>query len=514
MAYYIDGRPYRIRRRFLASGIASGEWSLADNAILYDDFLTAEAAPLTTPRDCEPGPGTLTIIDTGNNADIVGGEQVWSGLAGVGDPAYYGAVTQATRVPGLSIFINVKSSGNSRSYFGLNTVYTNSPTNTSFYEADTTISSRDSDIVALGSLLTSGAYHSRLIVMRSAGSFFILNGRLLWVGNNSTTNDDVAIFAASSAISSLSSKIFAAVNLATTYNPIWGPDFSKVTDTKTNPASTTTFDVDADCHVNYTFTPENTKYAYIHGRYTDPTHFGWRVECGTDGTAYVKYRSGGGLQTLYTGVGVFPDGVAAQVDVVVEGVTLRLYVDNVLKTTETLVYNLTTTGGYVVHILASNDIVLSTHPYPSLGIATDRVIAPQQSDTFTHTNNFLAFFRNVTLPAATDGAISFRRVDADNRLWLKIFDDGSAVLYEEIATVNNARFTAGPGSISDGDDVALLVNDGSAELFAAGTSIGSTSGITTILTGTAGFFKTWSDGMAADSIELFPDYPPLPAALK
>lgn len=38
--------------------------------LLRDDFTTNASAPLTSPRTCEPGPGTLTITDSGNKLTI------------------------------------------------------------------------------------------------------------------------------------------------------------------------------------------------------------------------------------------------------------------------------------------------------------------------------------------------------------------------------------------------------------------------------------------------------------
>jgi hypothetical protein len=44
--------------------------------LLQDDFTTTESAPLTSPRTCEPGPGTLVLTDTAGGADasISGGK--------------------------------------------------------------------------------------------------------------------------------------------------------------------------------------------------------------------------------------------------------------------------------------------------------------------------------------------------------------------------------------------------------------------------------------------------------
>lgn len=50
--------------------------------LLYDDFTTPEAAPLTSPRTCEPGPGTLVISDSYSALSISGGSIVSVGVAG------------------------------------------------------------------------------------------------------------------------------------------------------------------------------------------------------------------------------------------------------------------------------------------------------------------------------------------------------------------------------------------------------------------------------------------------
>lgn len=42
--------------------------------LLRDEFLTTEAAPLVSPRTAEPGPGTLTLVQTDGEFSIVGGK--------------------------------------------------------------------------------------------------------------------------------------------------------------------------------------------------------------------------------------------------------------------------------------------------------------------------------------------------------------------------------------------------------------------------------------------------------
>jgi hypothetical protein len=158
---------------------------------------------------------------------------------------------------------------------------------------------------------------------------------------------------------------------------VWDADFSTVTGSENTPATGTTFDSAADCHCRSTFTCEDTKSVYINLRYTDDNNRMYFV-VGNNRQPLIRNVVGGSTQTAYVGAAL-TDGVSYQFDVVLEGQNYSLFKDNVLLSSGTFSTsgNETTTGGKVTHNLATNDIELSTHPYPSLGIATDRVICPQ-----------------------------------------------------------------------------------------------------------------------------------------
>lgn len=75
--------------------------------LLFDTFTTDDAAPVASPRTCEPGPGTLTITDTGNKVSISGGSVVISGAtSGLSDPRIKG--TDDFRVPGKVLYARIK----------------------------------------------------------------------------------------------------------------------------------------------------------------------------------------------------------------------------------------------------------------------------------------------------------------------------------------------------------------------------------------------------------------------
>jgi len=74
---------------------------------LRDLFTTAHAAPLVSPRTCEPGPGTLTLTDTGNKMTTSASSLVVTGaVSAYTDPRITGA-TQL-RTPGRVFYFRNK----------------------------------------------------------------------------------------------------------------------------------------------------------------------------------------------------------------------------------------------------------------------------------------------------------------------------------------------------------------------------------------------------------------------
>ena len=395
----------RGRKLLLLNAARGGNW-LANNAILYDEFLTPDAAPLTSPRTCEPGPGTMVVTQPSNQVSISGGKLVWSAVA-----EYSGVASNvaASNVVGMAIFAELDSfTSGVTMQLGTN----NDATPTASLSGPH-IHLRDGTIFRVangeGGFVEVGGTYSypmkSLVVFRSlgVGSFDIMNGTLAWVFDSRDTDVYPSLVSHNSVCSWENLWVG---NLATTYNTAWGADFSTVTDTKTNPATTTTYDCAADCHLRVTHTCENTKFVQAAIRYTNDTNY-VRLEIDASRVPTLKKNVAGTPATLWTGAAL-TDAVEYQFDIVAEGSSVKVNQDNVLKTTQTVTDHQTVTGGKVWHDLASNDIVLSTHPYPSLGIATDRVIAPQAAGTATHEADCLAYMRGITLPSSGSLQYEFR----------------------------------------------------------------------------------------------------------
>ncbi len=92
--------------------LMGGGWS--PSYLINDEFTIEDAAPIASPRTCEPGPGTLTVIDTTDKASITGGKLVFSGKADWGDPKLHGS-SQTVSV-GLAVFFRIFSDVSAANY--------------------------------------------------------------------------------------------------------------------------------------------------------------------------------------------------------------------------------------------------------------------------------------------------------------------------------------------------------------------------------------------------------------
>ena len=284
----------------------------------------------------------------------------------------------------------------------------------------------------------------------------------------------------------------------------WAADFSTITDSKTNPASDSDFDCEADFHFNCTYTEEVDKTVSFSFRRTNDDNRLYILKFGVDNNVYLAQQNDGSGTTIGS-YSAAADTTPIQWDLVVEGSVVKLYENNVLKVSGTTDINLTTADGtYISHNLASNDISLTTHPYPALGIATDRVIAPQNNGTYTHTDDFLAAIREIHVSAAGTDWWDFRIIDGSNYIRILVTDAGALNVWEYWASGPSFHITAGNGTVSENDDVVFICDGASASIFVNGTQAGSTVTLNAVTSGTAGKAEQLQDTTGANSIELWP----------
>jgi hypothetical protein len=210
--------------------------------------------------------------------------------------------------------------------------------------------------------------------------------------------------------------------------------------------------------------------------------------------------------TLLNVAGVLAAGSTVTMNVLLsDDGNLYLFADKVLKGSVAIPSNWTeVTKVTPYHPGAGEDQAnLIVNPYPARGLADARVVCPQDDDTFIHSDDFIAITGEIGLPSSGSAQTSYRRADADNRLYDRFSSDGSLAFYEEIGGVDGAEVSGGPGTLSGGEDVMSAVESGNVEMFVDGTSLGSSASITDILTGTSGGTLYWPNNITAAAIELW-----------
>lgn len=149
---------------------------------LFDDeFLANASAPLASPRTAEPGPGTLTITDTGNKATISGGKIRWPSAAGDFDPKF-AVTTSQTRAAGLAFITPsvVAAGGNYIMGFFSALALGNSPRRGVIQLTTVGISIVDSGgnaiLIVDATAPTVGTAYDVAVVLRGTGAFYFIRG--------------------------------------------------------------------------------------------------------------------------------------------------------------------------------------------------------------------------------------------------------------------------------------------------------------------------------------------------
>lgn len=161
-----------------------GAWS--PTFTLQDEFTTAEANPLTSPRTCEPGPGALVISDEENLLNIVGGVLVPSGptTGTTATPQVYENTAYA-RAAGRAVIMSRKGVSNTTwSYHGW--AFSAPPiaahTAAIYYHSGGSAGVKG-DSVTTGQLISTSAFEPVGVILRTAGQFYIKSGVIEWVDN-------------------------------------------------------------------------------------------------------------------------------------------------------------------------------------------------------------------------------------------------------------------------------------------------------------------------------------------
>jgi hypothetical protein len=181
--------------------------------IFFDQFTTAESAPITSPRQAEPGPGEWVVTDTNDRVDIIaasGGRLRMSGVVAWNDPALWtfdslasadvGAIFAVIRVHGWSgrhaLFVADSQAPSNPQNVSAGAILSNTHLHAPrVYESDGTTRAN----VGLANTHMRAIDYGVCVIPRDGGGFWTMisggaygtfpNARRVWIGSRDAWND-------------------------------------------------------------------------------------------------------------------------------------------------------------------------------------------------------------------------------------------------------------------------------------------------------------------------------------
>jgi parallel beta-helix repeat protein len=299
------------------------------------------------------------------------------------------------------------------------------------------------------------------------------------------------------------------VALEMIFDNLFDVDFGRITTYLEAPAYQAAFTHPADCQLRFEFTKRGGQSVFFDFRRDTESD---RIQVSASSTGYLQINKYvGGVRTqLENQAGVFPDNVFYEVDIVAEGTVFKVFVNGVLKATETVldVLLLENTGGFVDHNVDPNDLVVFGGPSPALGggviNATARVVRPQNLDAGTHDQDCFVAVRDVKLPTVAADVIQLRIAGA-NELNLEIRPTGAVALLQDTTSLA----VTPDGSLTNGKSVVVTlkgVGTGAvAKIFIESDELATYTApsAATMLAGT-GYKFLIDNGFTCGSVEFWP----------
>jgi type IV pilus assembly protein PilA len=338
--------------------------------LLRDDFLTNAAAPIVLNRIAEPGPGNITIVDSGNIWSIANGKIVFgNGISTWGTNYVRGPAM--TRTLGLSVFGTFDSGNNNRfSYVGWHsTPVINQP-------AVSGVLGMGHDFSVLRVIrplagVSTGAYDQAELqtasVLRSNGGFVLTRKNSIWTmqwventGNTTTlypalngTTNNPGCYAE-----------FDNFNVRQLSAP-WNTDYGIATDRKIGSVpSGTTFNHNANALIEFTLTTRPTSgQTEIHFRKLDSNNY-WQVSIDSSGNLDLDEIVGGVLSQRATVAGVVTSG--ERIVIITDGSTVYVHENNTLAITYSSASNFSTVGNGYLNAVGTAGVVSELVTWPRI----------------------------------------------------------------------------------------------------------------------------------------------------
>lgn len=206
--------------------------------LVNEEFVTNNPAPISSPREAEPGPGDLYFVQTDGTQAIDGSKHTFTAQATPvwGDEGFYSTIQ--TRAAGLALMDIVNLSSWEECGLGWDATSGVKNPSTMDYAIKTNPPAgrldKEDDTRLVTGLSVSTAY-KMVLILRATGCFYLLDGRLLWVDDTGSAASLHPSFSNLDGVGSNDN--FKISDLVVNGFFVWNTEFGPATDQLTTPSA-------------------------------------------------------------------------------------------------------------------------------------------------------------------------------------------------------------------------------------------------------------------------------------
>lgn len=438
---------YKDLLKFMFLGLGGGASFVKGIDWLFrDEFSTDDPAPITTGRTAEPGPGTLTVVDTDNKSSISSGalQLAPHSTPAHGDPGVWetdGLARVLGRVVIASLTLDQKNiyvgwDSNKAGTIGI------APLN---FTSTATLRILGGSTV-VGSYAAATSYNVA-VVLRNAGHEIFIKGGIytdwtsLWIAN---VDINTPLYAGiTNYDATLSADYLRVADLPAPFNE----DVLHLRDSVV--AQSDTFTHPERCVIEFdldTLPSANQINLWFRNSGSDE----WNIYCHTDGSLQLRKNT---VQQATSGAGVLTNG--DRIAVVVDGDNISGYYNGTHAWTDTDATDFQTYTGGKLNNVGTGGAISDLDIYGlGPGIVTYEDATPETSDTFVHDADFELTFTVTTLATTATGIRHYFRIEDGTTYWeFRVLTTGAIKVLEYPGADNRINVASG---VSDGDTVKCI----------------------------------------------------------
>lgn len=329
--------------------------------LLRDDFTTAATAPLTSPRAAEPGPGTLTLVQTDGEFSISSGQLAFPAQVSLawGNQYLVGAVQ--TRVAGRALIAKLSIATVNTFWIGYNNDATPADADVAGVDAMRLLYlAVNGTLVNIPGLFGFVDDYQAALVQRAVGMLYCVRRAsgdwTLEYVSDIGSGDGYPTFQNLDAVGTLDS--FRVLDLPAPFDTDYGLATQRLAGART---AGDTFTHEANCVIEFTVTTVPVGSALsVYFRIQDATNY-WQLNIDSVDIAF--YEVTAGSPTFRAGVSVTTSNGHRFV-IVADASTIRVYSNNVLRLTYSSASNFATETDAKLETLGASGAVSEIISWP------------------------------------------------------------------------------------------------------------------------------------------------------